>query len=115
MRRENATMPNAGQCTYACGVNLPSRLSQLLRISRQVSPYLLIRITASHLRTCCGGVGEWLEVDMPMSRRAAHGGRAFAIPLFGVMVLLASYWLLADWQNVPTRISSAFATMHWPI
>jgi len=51
---------------------------------------------------------------MPLSRRETRGGKAFAIPLFGVIFLLASYWLLADWQNVPAIISSALSAMRWP-
>jgi hypothetical protein len=51
---------------------------------------------------------------MPISRKETRGGRAFAMPLFGVVLLLASYWLLADWQNVPAMIRSVFAGMHWP-
>jgi hypothetical protein len=51
---------------------------------------------------------------MPISRKETRGGRAFAMPLFGVVLLLASYWLLADWQNVPAMISSVLSAMHWP-
>ena len=51
---------------------------------------------------------------MPVPRRELRGGRAFAVPLFGIAVLLASYWLLTDWQRVPTIIGSALSTMHWP-
>jgi hypothetical protein len=51
---------------------------------------------------------------MPGSRREMRGGRAFAVPLFGIFVLLASYWLLADWQQVPMIIGSALSVVHWP-
>jgi hypothetical protein len=51
---------------------------------------------------------------MPISRRQTRGGRAFATSLFGVVLLLVSYWLLADWQNVPAIISSALSAMRWP-
>jgi hypothetical protein len=56
----------------------------------------------------------WLEVIMPMSRKEARGGKAFAFPLIGIIFLLACYWLLADWQNMPMMINSALASMHWP-
>jgi len=51
---------------------------------------------------------------MPISRKEARGGRAFAFPLFGIVVLLAFYWLLADWQEVPAMINSTLAVVHWP-
>jgi hypothetical protein len=51
---------------------------------------------------------------MPESRREIRGGRAFAMPLFGIAALLAFYWLLADWKQVPTIIGSALSVMHWP-
>jgi hypothetical protein len=60
-----------------------------------------------------GGL-EWLEVVMPVSRREVRGGAAFAAPLLGVVLLLATYWLLADWPNVPAMLSSALAAVHWP-
>ena len=43
---------------------------------------------------------------MPMSRKETNAGRAFAFPLFGIVVLLASYWLLTDWHEVPHFINS---------
>jgi hypothetical protein len=51
---------------------------------------------------------------MPMSRRETRGGRAFAFPLFGIVVLLAAYWLIADWQEVPGIVNAALAVVHWP-
>ena len=59
-------------------------------------------------------VEEWLEVDMPAYRRDIRGGRAFAYPLLGIFVLLASYWLLGEWQKVPMVLSAAFSALHWP-
>ncbi|HEX3575665.1 MAG TPA: hypothetical protein VHU42_13770 [Rhodopila sp.] len=57
----------------------------------------------------------WLEARMTMSRREMRGGRVYAIPLFGIIVLLACYWLLADWQRVPAMINTALAAIHWPV
>ena len=51
---------------------------------------------------------------MPISRKETHGGRVFAFPLFGIVLLLTCYWILADWQDMPTMISAALAAMHWP-
>jgi uncharacterized RDD family membrane protein YckC len=58
---------------------------------------------------------------MPMSRKETRGSRAFAFPLLGIVLLLACYWVLTDWQNMPTIINSALASVpnalasvHWP-
>jgi hypothetical protein len=51
---------------------------------------------------------------MPMSRKETRGGRVFAFPLFGIVLLLACYWILADWQDMPTMINTALAAVHWP-
>jgi hypothetical protein len=51
---------------------------------------------------------------MAMSRKELRGSRAFAVPLFGIVALLASYLLLVDWHQVPDIISSAVAAIHWP-
>lgn len=51
---------------------------------------------------------------MPVSRKHSRGGRAFAIPLFGIAMLLLCYWVLAEWQDVPTMVSNALAAVHWP-
>ena len=51
---------------------------------------------------------------MPVSRNEARGVKAFAFPLFGIVLLLACYWILADWQDMPTLLSDALATVHWP-
>lgn len=50
---------------------------------------------------------------MPISRKEARGGRAFAFPLLGIVFLLACYWVLADWHDMPTMLSSAMSSMHW--
>jgi hypothetical protein len=57
---------------------------------------------------------ERLEVEMPVSRKEMRGSRAFTFPLFGIVLLLACYWLLADWQEVPGIVNSALAALHWP-
>jgi hypothetical protein len=51
---------------------------------------------------------------MPVSRKEMRGGKAFAFPLFGIVFLLACYWVLADWPEVPTLLTNALALMHWP-
>ncbi len=50
---------------------------------------------------------------MPVPRKEAHGVRVFALPLFGIALLLACYWVLTDWPGVPTFISRALASVLW--
>ncbi len=56
---------------------------------------------------------KWPEVSMQTSRKELRGSRAYTLPLFGIFVLLASYWLLADWEEVPAIIRSALDAVHW--
>lgn len=51
---------------------------------------------------------------MAVSRKETHGGKAFAFPVLGIALLLTCYWVLSDWQDVPTLISDALASLHWP-
>lgn len=51
---------------------------------------------------------------MPISRKETKGGWSFAFPLVSVVVLLASYLLLSEWQDLPNLINSAIAAVHWP-
>ena len=52
---------------------------------------------------------------MPISRKETRGGKAFAFPLFGIALLLAFYWVLADWHSMPALIGGALAAVHWPL
>ena len=40
------------------------------------------------------------------------GRRAFLVPVAWIVALLASYWVLVDWQSVPVLISDALAAIH---
>jgi hypothetical protein len=40
------------------------------------------------------------------------GRSAFVVPVAWIVALLVSYWLVVDWQSVPTLISEAFASIH---
>jgi hypothetical protein len=51
---------------------------------------------------------------MPVSRNEARGAKAFAFPLVGIVLLLACYWILADWPDVPALVGDALASVHWP-
>jgi ABC-type nitrate/sulfonate/bicarbonate transport system permease component len=44
---------------------------------------------------------------MSISRKEMRGSRAYTVPLFGIVALLALYWLLTDWQQVPAILRSA--------
>jgi hypothetical protein len=52
---------------------------------------------------------------MTERRHDTHSGspgrRAFLVPVAWIIGLLASYWLLVDWQSVPVLVSAAFAAM----
>ena len=48
---------------------------------------------------------------MPGSRKEEHPGRAFAIPVMWILVLLVSYWLMSDWQALPRLFSNAIGAI----
>jgi hypothetical protein len=50
---------------------------------------------------------------MPLSRKEARGGRVFAFPLFGIVFLLACYWVLMEWREMPTIINDALDSLRW--
>ncbi|HEY4043873.1 MAG TPA: hypothetical protein VGM32_18780 [Rhodopila sp.] len=43
---------------------------------------------------------------MAGSRHQLRGGKALTAPLFGIIALLAAYWLLTDWRRLSEIISS---------
>lgn len=43
--------------------------------------------------------------------RSSLGFRAFLAPVAWIVALIASYWLLADWQTLPGLVSSAIAAI----
>jgi hypothetical protein len=50
---------------------------------------------------------------MQTSRKETRGSRAYTVPLFGIVVLLGCYWLLVEWENLPTLINSVLIAVHW--
>jgi hypothetical protein len=50
-----------------------------------------------------------------LSRKHAQSGRSFAVPLFAILFLLASYLLLAQWDDLPSLINAGLAAVHWPL
>lgn len=55
------------------------------------------------------------EDGLQVSRREAQGWKSFALPALTIFALVASYVVLAQWQDLPQLFSSAFAAVHWPI
>lgn len=51
---------------------------------------------------------------MQSSRKELRSGRVYTAPLFGIVVLLTCYWLLADWQRVPAIIRAVFDIVRLP-
>jgi hypothetical protein len=51
---------------------------------------------------------------MQSSRKELRSARVYTAPLFGIVVLLTCYWLLADWQRVPAIIWALFDIIHLP-
>jgi hypothetical protein len=49
-----------------------------------------------------------------MARRDEPGAKALAAPLFGIIVLLTTYWVVTDWHNLPNLISSTLNGLSWP-
>jgi hypothetical protein len=52
---------------------------------------------------------------MPISRKEARGTGSVLLPLFGIVILLACYVVLASWHEVPGLISHALASVPWPV
>jgi len=49
---------------------------------------------------------------MPVVRNEARGGRAFAFPVIGIVVLLTFYWIAADWGQVRGMMVGLVSTIH---
>ena len=53
-----------------------------------------------------------LEVPMRTPRREIRSGRAFAGPVLGIIILLACYYLLVGWHQMPEIIDFALAMVN---
>ena len=49
--------------------------------------------------------------EMPNSRRDGNGYRGFAAPVAWIVLLLVCYWVISEWNTLPTLINSALATI----
>jgi hypothetical protein len=54
------------------------------------------------------------EVEVPMPRKDERNAGSFAMPLAGIVILLAFYWLLTDWHQLPPLISATLTNFHMP-
>ena len=52
---------------------------------------------------------------MQVSRREARGLHSFTGPLVGIVLLLACYVLLVEWQDLPRILNVAISAVHWPV
>jgi hypothetical protein len=52
---------------------------------------------------------------MSVYRKEPKSGKAFAVPLLGVILLVACYLVLSEWQDLPKIINATMASVRWPI
>ena len=50
---------------------------------------------------------------MPIPRREISSGKSFGMPLLGIVLLLASYWVLSDWHQLPVLFSETLTNFQW--
>jgi hypothetical protein len=55
------------------------------------------------------------RVVVSLSRKHLRSGRSFAAPLLGIVLLLACYLLLAQWDDLPSLFNAGLAAVHWPV
>jgi hypothetical protein len=48
---------------------------------------------------------------MAVPKKDELSGRAFAVPVLWIIVLLAGYWLISDWQELPQILSDTLAKL----
>jgi hypothetical protein len=49
---------------------------------------------------------------MPNSRKDGNGNHGYAAPVAWILALLCGYWVISDWNSLPTLINSAIGTIH---
>ena len=67
------------------------------------------RVDVSDVHELAGGYA------VSLSRKEINGGKAFAAPLLGVVILVACYLVLAEWDRLPMLIGATLSAVHWPI
>jgi hypothetical protein len=48
---------------------------------------------------------------MVVPKKDELSGRAFAMPVLWILVLLAGYWVISDWQELPQIISATLGRL----
>jgi hypothetical protein len=51
---------------------------------------------------------------MPTSRNDTRGGKSLAGPLFGIVALVITYWLLSGWHQLPAVLGATLNGVLWP-
>jgi hypothetical protein len=50
-----------------------------------------------------------------MALRKTSPSRSFMLPLLWVFLLIATYWLLSEWRDLPAFLAALKAAfLHWP-
>ena len=58
-----------------------------------------------------GGMTSAGEPGMPNTRKDGNGNHGYAAPVAGIVLLLVCYWLISDWNSLPTLLNSAISTI----
>jgi hypothetical protein len=48
---------------------------------------------------------------MAVPKKDELSGRAFAVPVLWIVVLLAGYWVISDWQSLPRLFTDTLAKL----
>jgi hypothetical protein len=48
---------------------------------------------------------------MAVPKKDEFSGRAFAMPVLWILVLLAGYWLIVDWETLPQLLTDTLAKL----
>ena len=54
---------------------------------------------------------EFAMIRKPTESQSGLSTRAFLMSVMWIVALLAGYWVLADWQSLPSLITTTFAAM----
>jgi hypothetical protein len=48
---------------------------------------------------------------MPNTRKDGNGNHGYVAPVAWIVTLLICYWLISDWNSLPTLFNSAMSTI----
>jgi hypothetical protein len=48
---------------------------------------------------------------MPNTRKDGSSNHGYAAPIAWIVTLLCGYWVISEWNSLPTLISTAIATI----